>query len=241
MLIIPAIDLVDGQCVRLFQGRFDRATVYGDPVEQLATFEASGARWTHIVDLDGAKSGARRQTALVERLARSSKVNLQCGGGVRTRDDVAALLDAGVERVVVGSAAVRAPQEVNRWIDEFGADRICCAFDVRADASGGYAVSVDGWTKDGGRALDAALDAFDGGALRHVLVTDISRDGALDGPNVDLIRSIVDARPRHSAQASGGVSSLADLATLRATGVAAVIVGRALYDKRFTLEDALAG
>lgn len=241
MLIIPAIDLIDGQCVRLFQGRFDRATVYGDPTEQLAAFEAAGAQWTHIVDLDGAKSGARRQTALVARLAHASTVKLQCGGGVRTREDVAALLGAGVERVVVGSAAVRAPREVNGWIEEFGADRICCAFDVRRDAAGVYSVSVDGWTKDGGRALDIVLDAFDGGPLRHVLATDISRDGALAGPNVELVRSMAESRPRLAVQASGGVSSLADLTALRATGAAAVIVGRALYEKRFTLEDALAG
>ena len=241
MLIIPAIDLIDGRCVRLFQGRFDRATVYGDPAEQLAAFEAAGARWTHIVDLDGAKIGARRQTALLERLARASTVKLQCGGGVRTREDVAALLDAGAARVVVGSAAARAPQDVNGWIEEFGADRICCAFDVRLDAAGVYSVSVDGWTKDGGRTLDFVLAAFDGGALKHVLITDISRDGALVGPNVDLVRSMAQSRPRLAVQASGGVSSLADLAALRATGAAAVIVGRALYERRFTLEDALAG
>lgn len=241
MLIIPAIDLIDGRCVRLFQGRFDRATVYGDPAEQLAAFEAAGAQWTHIVDLDGAKSGARRQTALIERLALASKIKLQCGGGVRTPSDVAALLGAGAARVVIGSAAVRAPLEVQDWIDEFGADRICCAFDARPDGAGGFAVSLDGWTKDGGLALDAALAAFDGGALKHVLITDISRDGALAGPNVELARSIVEARRGLAVQASGGVSSLADIASLRRTGAAAVIVGRALYENRFTLEDALAG
>jgi len=240
MLIIPAIDLIDGRCVRLFQGRFDRATVYGDPAEQLAAFEAAGAQWAHIVDLDGAKSGARRQTALIERLARASKINLQCGGGVRKQDDIAALLGAGAARVVVGSAAVRAPREVQAWIGEFGAERICCAFDARPDGAGGFAVSLDGWTKDGGPALDAALAAFDGGALKHVLITDISRDGALAGPNVNLTRSMVDARRGLAIQASGGVSSLADIAALRRAGAAAIIVGRAIYEKCFTLEDALA-
>jgi phosphoribosylformimino-5-aminoimidazole carboxamide ribotide isomerase len=241
MLIIPAIDLIDGRCVRLFQGRFDRSTVYGNPAAQLAAFEAAGANWAHIVDLDGAKTGARRQTALIERLARASKTNLQCGGGVRTREDVAALVGAGAARVVVGSAAVRAPQEVQTWIGEFGAERICCAFDARPDGAGGFAVSLDGWTIDGGRTLDAALAAFDGGALKHVLITDISRDGALTGPNLDLTRSMIDARRGLAVQASGGVSSLADLAALRETGAAAVIVGRALYEGHFTMEDALAG
>lgn len=239
MLIIPAIDLMDGKCVRLLRGDFDQATRYGDPFEQLAAFERAGATWTHIVDLDGAKSGARRQARLIEKLAASSRVNLQCGGGVRTRDDLAALLDAGVARAVIGSAAVRAPGEVNRWIEEFGPDRICCAFDVRADAAGSFRVSLDGWTKDGGFALGDALVAYPAGGLVHVLVTDITRDGALTGPNFDLLNSVRADRPDLKLQASGGVAAISDLIALRRAGVSGVIIGRALYEKRFTLEDAL--
>ncbi len=241
MLIIPAIDLIDGRCVRLLRGEFDQATCYGDPMDQLAEFERAGASWVHIVDLDGAKSGARRQSSLIGKLAASSRIRLQCGGGVRTRDDISAMFDMGVERAVIGSAAVRSPADVNLWIAEFGREKICCAFDVRVGEDGEYRISLDGWTKDGGVALDDALAAYAAGGLKHVLVTDISRDGALTGPNFDLLQSILSSRPDFEVQASGGVSSLADLAALRAAGASAAIVGRALYEKKFSLEDALGG
>lgn len=239
MLIIPAIDLMDGRCVRLLHGDFDRATRYGDPIGQLAEFERAGAGWAHIVDLDGAKSGARRQPELIARLAASSRMQIQCGGGVRTRGDLTALFDAGVARVVVGSAAVTASAEVNRWIEEFGAEKICCAFDVRADAGGVWRVATDGWAKDAGLSLDSALTAYPEGGLKHVLVTDISRDGALTGPNVALLKSVIEKRPDLRVQASGGVSSLDDLNALAAAGADAVIIGRALYERKFTLEAAL--
>lgn len=239
MLIIPAIDLMDGRCVRLLHGDFGRATRYGDPLEQLAEFEGAGAEWAHIVDLDGARSGARRQSGLIARLAASSRVQLQCGGGVRTRDDLTALFDAGVARAVIGSAAVKAPEEVNRWIEEFGAAKTCCAFDARADSEGVWRVATDGWANDAGFSLDGALTAYPEGGLEHVLVTDISRDGALTGPNVALLKSVIEKRPDLRVQASGGVSSLADLDALAAAGAGAVIIGRALYERKFTLEAAL--
>lgn len=239
MLIIPAIDLMDGRCVRLLHGDFERATRYGDPLEQLAEFERAGAQWAHIVDLNGAKNGARRQSALIARLAASSRVQLQCGGGVRTRDDLVALFDASVARVVVGSAAAKAHAEVNRWIEEFGAEKICCAFDVRADGESVWRVTTDGWVKDAGVMLDDALAAYPEGDLKHVLITDISRDGALTGPNVALLKSVVEKRPDLRVQASGGVSSLDDLDALAAAGADAVIIGRALYERKFTLEAAL--
>lgn len=240
MLIIPAIDLQDGVCVRLAQGRFDEATRYSEPFAQLAAFARAGAQWTHIVDLDGARARQPVQHGLLRRLARETDVKIQCGGGVRERAHVAALLDAGAARVVVGSAAVRRPEEVRGWIVEFGVERVCCAFDVRA-ADGGFEVVAEGWTTDAGRTLEAALALYPPGALRHVLVTDVSRDGVLTGPNLALIEALVRARPDLSLQASGGVATLGDLKALRTRGAAAAIVGRALYEQRFTLEDALAG
>lgn len=239
MLIYPAIDLQRGVCVRLAQGRFDDATRYGDPLEQLRAFVDSGAGWVHIVDLDGARAGSPQQHELIGRLAASCEVRIQCGGGVRERAHVEALLDAGANRVVVGSVAVRKPDEVRTWIEAFGAERICCAFDVRRSGDA-YDVAVDGWAASGGASLDAALASYPRGALEHVLVTDISRDGVLTGPNFELIRWLVEARPDLHVQASGGVSQLSDLAPLRASGAAGVIIGRALYERRFTLEDALA-
>lgn len=240
MLILPAIDLREGRCVRLAYGRFDAATEYGDPFAQLAAFAQAGAQWVHVVDLDGARLGRPAQHDLIGRLARFGNVRVQCGGGARSRAHVEALLEAGAARVVVGSTAARAPQEVSDWLASFGAERICCAFDVRPGGDG-MRVAVDGWTHSEGVTLDAALASYGGGSLRHVLVTDISRDGVMSGPNVELVRGVVEARPDMRVQASGGVASLSDLAALRAAGAAAAIVGRALYERRFRLEDALAG
>lgn len=239
MLILPAIDVLGGQCVRLSRGQFDDATPYGDPLEQFAEFAAAGAEWVHVVDLDGAREGHPVQHAALGRLARNTHVKIQCGGGVRQWTHVKSLLNAGVSRVVIGSAAVTRPNEVRDWIASFGSQRICCAFDARP-ASDDFEIMVEGWTESGGATLSQALALYPPGALKHVLVTDVSRDGVLAGPNVELMRAIVKSRRDLSVQASGGVSSLADLEALRAIGAAAAIVGRALYEKQFTLEDALA-
>lgn len=240
MLIIPAIDLRGGRCVRLTQGRFDMVTTYGEPATQLRAFVEAGADWVHVVDLDGAEAGDARQHALIGALARDGCARIQSGGGVRTQAQVGSLFDAGVQRVVIGSAAVRNPDAVRHWTTVFGLECICCAFDVRETASG-WEVAQSGWTQGAGVSLDQALALYPPGALRHVLVTDISRDGVLSGPNVALMRALAAARPDLAIQASGGVASLEDLAALRQTGASAAIVGRALYEKRFTLEAALAG
>lgn len=240
MLIMPAIDLLDGACVRLALGRFDAATKYNDdPLEQAAAFAAAGAEWVHVVDLDGARDGRPRQHATLRRIARNSKIKIQCGGGVRQWGDVSALLDAGVARVVVGSAAVERADEVRHWMESFGVERICCAFDVRP-GEGTFEVTVRGWTASAGLLLQQALDRYPPGALRHVLVTDVSRDGVLSGANVALAAQIRDMRPDLQLQASGGIAALADIAALREAGAGAAIVGRALYEGRFSLEDALA-
>jgi phosphoribosylformimino-5-aminoimidazole carboxamide ribotide isomerase len=239
MLILPAIDLREGSCVRLLQGRFDAVTDYGDPFAQLRSFADAGATWVHVVDLDGARLGKPMQSELIGRLAAEAGLKVQCGGGVRARADVEALLKAGVARVVIGSIAVRAPAEARAWIEGFGADSICVALDVRA-RDGAFAVAADGWLADGGRTLPEVLEQFPAGLMRHALVTDISRDGALSGPNVELMEQVRAARPDIELQASGGVAELNDLIVLKDAGASAVIVGRALYEKRFTLEEALA-
>lgn len=239
MLIIPAIDLREGACVRLLQGRFDAVSDYGDPFTRLHSFADAGAAWAHIVDLDGARLGRPAQGELIARLAGETGLKVQCGGGVRTRADVETLLQAGVARVVVGSVAVRTPTVVRSWIEEFGADRICVAIDVRA-RDGAYMVAADGWAREGGLTLPETLAAFPAGGIRHVLATDISRDGALTGPNIALMEQMRVARPDIQLQASGGVAQLEDIAALRKAGANAVIVGRALYERRFTLEEALA-
>jgi phosphoribosylformimino-5-aminoimidazole carboxamide ribotide isomerase len=239
MLIYPAIDIRGGRCVRLAQGRFDAETRYGDPVEQACRFAEAGAEWIHVVDLDGARDGAARQRELIGVIVEGARIKVQCGGGVRSADDVQALLDLGVARVVVGSAAVTRPDDVAVWFGRFGAERLCAAFDVRPE-NGGYVVVTHGWKETSGLELDAALERSSDSALRHALITDVSRDGMLAGPNTALYSQLGARFPRLALQASGGVAALADLAALKAAGAAGAIVGRALYENRFSLEEALA-
>ena len=239
MILYPAIDLRAGVCVRLMHGRFDQVTEYDtDPVARLAIFAEAGADWTHIVDLDGAEAGRAAQHALIGTLARAGSVSIQSGGGVRSADDVASLLDAGVSRVVVGSLAVSQSDTVLAWLDRFGADRITLAIDVKADGDR-YVPALKGWTEAASVDLWAALDRYPAGSARHLLVTDVGRDGALTGPNLDLLRSIVERRPDLKVQASGGVSSVADLTAAQAIGCDGAIVGRALYEGRFTVAEAI--
>jgi phosphoribosylformimino-5-aminoimidazole carboxamide ribotide isomerase len=239
VLILPAIDILGGKCVRLALGQFDDVTTYGDPMQQCTAFAAQGAQWIHVVDLDGAREGRPMQHNLLRQLTQCSTAKIQFGGGVRQFAHVQALFDAGVSRVVLGSVAVQRPQEVREWTASFGVERLCCALDVRP-ADGKYEVVVRGWTAGSGKDLTTALADFPPGSLKHVLVTDVSRDGVLAGPNVALMRSLATARPDLEVQASGGVSSIEDLRALRETGAAAVVVGRALYENRVVLEEAFA-
>lgn len=238
MLIMPAIDLIEGRCVRLLHGDFAQATHYGDPVEQIEAFANAGAKYVHVVDLDGARAKTPVQTALIGALARATALPIQCGGGVRTRDHIQQILDLGVARVVIGSVSARSPDLVRDWLLEFGNEKLCCAFDVRR-LDQNYDVATEAWREESGIELNALLETYDG-ALKHALVTDISRDGAMSGPNVALIETLVREHPLLQAQASGGVSSLDDLGALRGAGAAAAIIGRALYERAFTLEAALA-
>jgi phosphoribosylformimino-5-aminoimidazole carboxamide ribotide isomerase len=241
MIIYPAIDLRGGRVVRLTEGRFDQEKTYGDdPLAVARGFAAAGAQWLHVVDLDGAKDPARRQTPLVERLARESGLQVQTGGGIRDADQVAALLAAGAKRVIVGSLAVRTPDVVAGWLRQFGNNRIILALDVVLDAQGVPRLAVAGWQETSNVTLSDLLRFFQPHGLRHVLCTDISRDGKLTGPNSGLYAALVREFPSLQLQASGGVSSLDDLRTLRTTNVAGAIVGRALYENKFTLQEALA-
>jgi phosphoribosylformimino-5-aminoimidazole carboxamide ribotide isomerase len=240
VIVYPAIDLKDGICVRLMHGRFDAVTRYDDqPAARLTAFAAAGARWAHIVDLDGAEAGRAVQHALIGDLARAVDIRIQSGGGVRSADDVSALIDAGVARVVVGSLAVSQPETVADWLRRFGPDRITLAIDVKADGDR-WIPALKGWTEAAGVDLWTALDRYPPDLARHLLVTDVSRDGALTGPNLDLLGEIIRRRPDLKVQASGGVASVADLTAAAALGCDGAIIGRALYENRFTLEEALA-
>ena len=240
MLIYPAIDLKDGVCVRLLHGRFDAVTRYDEqPAMRLATFVAEGAEWIHIVDLDGAEAGRAVQHGLIGELVSAIDVCVQSGGGVRSADDVERLLEAGVHRVVIGSLAVTQPDAVLSWLERFGADRITLALDVKMEDDVPVP-ALKGWTQSSGVDLWTALDRYPRGVAKHLLVTDVSRDGTLTGPNLQLLSEIRLRRPDMVVQASGGVSSLDDIAAIKALGCNGAIVGRALYEDRFTLPEAIA-
>ncbi|MEO7277045.1 MAG: 1-(5-phosphoribosyl)-5-[(5-phosphoribosylamino)methylideneamino] imidazole-4-carboxamide isomerase [Sphingomicrobium sp.] len=234
MIVYPAMDLIDGRAVRLRQGRFEDSTVYSTaPAEALRQFAAAGAQWAHVVDLDGARRGAPSQHSLVGELATSAPLRLQVAGGFRKRDQVAAMFAAGADRIVIGSLAVSRPDLVREWIAEFGPERIALSLDVRMD-DGSPFVAVAGWTKDSGRSLwDLAALYPD---ARHLIVTDIGRDGMLGGANADLYKEIGQRFPDLAVQASGGVSSLSDLARLPTAGV---IIGKALWEGRISLGEAI--
>ncbi len=239
MKIFPAIDLMDGACVRLHQGAFSEKTIYADdPVAMARRFQAQGAEWLHVVDLDGAREARPMQTEILESLAKDTKLEIQVGGGIHRAEHIRHLLDAGVSRVVVGSRAVLAPEEVSGWLDQFGSERIACAFDVHL-VDGTPIPSTRGWQDRGTRSLWDILAGYRGAGLRHVLCTDIDRDGTLQGPNLELYRDLLKREPELSLLASGGVSSLEDLAALKALPVDGAIVGKALYEEKFTLSEAL--
>ncbi|MGH8176202.1 MAG: 1-(5-phosphoribosyl)-5-[(5-phosphoribosylamino)methylideneamino]imidazole-4-carboxamide isomerase [Steroidobacter sp.] len=238
MELIPAIDLKDGRCVRLFKGDFNAETVYSDePQSVLDRYRSLGAGRVHIVDLDGARDGAQPNRAAILNLVKQRDVRVQAGGGLRTLERVRELLDAGVERAVVGSVAVTAPEEVIAWTREIDADRIVLALDVRLDSSNVPLLTTHGWRETSATTLWTAVERFAKAGLRHVLCTDISRDGALTGPNCELYAQAVRRFPELRWQASGGVASASDLADLRKCGVAAVISGKALLENRITPEE----
>jgi phosphoribosylformimino-5-aminoimidazole carboxamide ribotide isomerase len=238
MLLIPSIDLTDGRCVRLRQGDFTAQTHYDEePLALLRRYRTLGAPWLHIVDLDGAKDGAMVNRALVLTLASERALKLQVGGGIRSAEAIEELLAHGVARVVVGSAAVEDPRSVIAWLKRFGRERVCLAFDVRFDAFGMPRVRTHGWTKRTPLDLWRAIKPFLAHGLKHVLCTDIERDGTLAGPNLALYTQATGHLPHLAWQASGGVADATDLTALAAIGVAAAISGRALLDGRIKPEE----
>jgi phosphoribosylformimino-5-aminoimidazole carboxamide ribotide isomerase len=237
MELLPAIDLRDGGCVRLLKGDFERETRYRvDPVELAEQYRDLGARWLHVVDLDGAKQGVPVNLALIRRMRAAAGVQVQLGGGIRARASLEQALEVGA-RAVVGSLAVSEPQLVASWLAEFGPEQITLALDVRLRADGTPIVATHGWTKASTLTLAEAIDRFSAVGLKHVLCTDIDRDGALAGPNVALYRDCVGRWPAMEFQASGGVRDAGDLAALAATGVAAAVSGKALLEGRLKPEE----
>lgn len=239
MRVIPAIDIKDGRCVRLFKGRFDQVTEYAvDPAELAGRYRRLGARWIHCVDLDGARLGRPGNPDQIAAIAAAVGGGVQVGGGIRDADGIARLLDLGVDRVVIGSVAVERPEDTIAWLRDVGSDRLVLALDVTIDSAGGDPMLVTrGWTRSSTTSLWSALDRFAAEGLRHVLCTDVGRDGAMTGPAIDLYAECVRRYPEIALQASGGVRDAGDLALLADTGAAAAIVGKALLDGRITDEE----
>ena len=244
MDVYPAIDLIDGGVVRLWKGRFDRATTYESaPADIAGTYADAGARTIHVVDLDGARAGRPSNLDVLEAVTqRVGEVAIQWGGGLRDAESVASVLAAGASRAIVGSVAVRNPDTVGEWIARFGADRIVVALDVRAvvdDPLSRYVTATAGWTKSDGGDLWSLVDALAALGVHHVLSTDINRDGTGHGPNLSLYSAFVERYPDLAIQASGGVGSRDDLVALRSTGVSAVVVGKSLLDGTLSLAEAM--
>lgn len=240
-MLIPALDLIAGNVVRLQQGDFARQTTFAsDPLPLVQAYQDAGAQYLHLVDLDGARDPAQRQTELLRRIAHSTSMTVQVGGGLRSRDDLEQLFDAGVKRAVIGSLAVKQPQLVQAWLNDYGADAIVLALDVNIAANGEAYVATHGWLETSNLTLSQLIETFAADGLRHVLCTDISRDGMLSGSNIALYAELKQRYPQLLVQASGGIASLDDLRQLQAVGCDAAVLGKALLTGQFTLEEALA-
>ena len=240
MKLIPAIDLLDGRCVRLLHGDFGQVTHYPlAPAELAKSYADAGAEWLHVVDLAASRDGIDADTSALFELLGQAPQSVQTGGGVRNDKDITNRLDAGAARVVIGSLSVTDSRGFITWLEQFGAEKLVAALDILFDDMGVPWPRIHGWTSRGDRNLWQLLDELSVGGLRHLLCTDISRDGALSGPNLDLYSEITKRYPQLQLQASGGVSRLNDFEQLKTTGAAGVITGKALLDKRFTVVEAL--
>ena len=236
MIILPAIDLINKQCVRLTKGNFNDKKIYNsDPIEIAKQFEKQGSKYLHVVDLDGAKNKSSSQSSLIVNIANSTNLKIQTGGGIRTKETIQYFLDNGIERVIIGSLAIKDSDSVKQWIKFFGADKIVLSFDIRMIDSCPI-VAINGW-KENSISLWDVLKEYDN--VKHVLCTDINKDGMLQGVNLDLYIKIKSMYPNICLQASGGISSLQDIIELKQNNIDGVIIGKALYENKFKLQEVL--
>lgn len=233
MDIIPAIDLIDGKCVRLSQGKYDSKKVYADdPLEMAKAFEDHGIKRLHLVDLDGAKAQHIVNYKVLERLALKTSLQIDFGGGLKSDDDLRIAFECGAAMITGGSIAVKSPETFVSWLKRYGADRIILGADVKEEK-----VAVTGWTEETQLELKPFLAEYIQKGVQKVICTDIGRDGMLQGPAFELYRSILDLHPDLYLVASGGVSSMNDLERLKEAGLPAAIVGKAYYEGKVGLKD----
>ena len=237
MQLIPAIDLRNGNVVRLQQGDFERETRYeDDPLAVAERYQNAGASLIHIVDLDGARDGSNANLAIIREICSKLSIEVQTGGGVRSQSDLEARLEAGASRVVIGSMCVREPHIVEDWLQHFGGEVIVAGLDVARATDGGWIPRAAGWTEAGSLDLFTLIKRFYDVGLKHLLCTDIERDGMYSGPSLSLYQALVSRYAAIKTQASGGIASLSDLVEVSHTGVAACIVGRALLESKVPLK-----
>jgi len=238
MILIPAIDLRNGAVVRLSQGDYERETRYAtDAVELAQRYASAGARWIHIVDLDGARSGNEENLDSIAKICRAVDVPVQTGGGVRCLEDVELRLERGAQRVVIGSLCVRQPDVVCAWLETLGGDAIVAGLDVARTLDGQWIPKAAGWTEDGDVDLFSLIQRLGDAGLKHLLCTDIERDGMLSGPSLGLYRAILERFSGIHLQASGGIAKAGDLRKVAETGAAGCIVGRALLEGRIDFDE----
>ena len=232
MHIIPAIDIIDGKCVRLRQGDYGQQTVYSEsPLEMAKQFEAAGISRLHLVDLDGARAHHIVNHKVLESIASQTSLQVDFGGGVRSDDDIKLAFDSGAVQVTIGSLAVRDPDLTLRWLSTYGGEKIILGADVR-----GEMIAIDGWQQSGGVSLDGFLTDYIQAGIRYVICTDIERDGMLGGPAIELYKRILKDYPDIQLIASGGISNVNDLIALRGAGLYGAITGKAIYEGRISLE-----
>jgi phosphoribosylformimino-5-aminoimidazole carboxamide ribotide isomerase len=233
MRIIPAIDIINGEAVRLSKGDYNQKIVYEkDPRILAKRFEVAGLKNLHIVDLDGAKAGKPINHQLIADIAKNSKLNIDVGGGIKKAEDVGFYLDAGVKQITAGSVAVKNPDEVKNWFADFGASKIILGLDVLNDQ-----IKISGWLEDGGIKWVDLIEQYLDVGLEYLISTDISKDGMLAGPSIELYEAIQIRYPKLKVIASGGVSKMEDINTLKTMNLNGVIVGKAIYEGRIKLEE----
>ncbi len=235
MLLIPAIDIIDGRCVRLTKGDYATEKVYAhDPLLVAKEMEMLGFRRLHVVDLDGARQRHVVNIEVLKRITQETTLIVDFGGGIKSEDDLEKVFDAGAQMVTLGSIAVTEPERVLEWLHRFGAEHIVLGADVRDGQ-----ISINGWKEDSPQELMPFLKGYMDNGVRHVLCTDISRDGMLQGPATELYASIMQAFPACRLIASGGVSDINDIRALERAGVPAVVFGKAIYEGRIDLNELL--
>ena len=230
--LIPAIDIIDGKCVRLTKGDYEQKTVYGDPLEMALNFERIGYRRLHVVDLDGAKSRHIVNVSMLHRLASETKLTIDFGGGIKTDDDIEKAFNSGAAMVTVGSVAVTHPELFHRWLQKYGSERIILGADVRQGR-----ISINGWKEDSCEELLPFLKRYIDMGVKNVLCTEISKDGTLSGPAINLYKEVMAEYPSLHLIASGGVSSMDDIVRLNDAGIPAVVFGKAIYEGKINLQE----